>query len=503
MPISLLSPRNIGPGIGLTLGFIGLTGCAEPGPRRLDMARPAAIDASSPVPALRALDTDGDDRADYWQHFGADGRITSLAFDTNRDGEPNDSVDRTLPQPGDRHLIVLLDSIPFDLVEEAWRGGRFRMFHPPGRVISPFPVMTDLSFSELFRVSPSPGVEASHFDGRRLRDGYEVYAHGGNAGWNAQVDYALLPIVHAVAYLDPRKWYDHELGKIQRMFLGGGGDFRGYVVTTSGLGAWYGQAGHVPALEKLDGVCEYVMHACRGRVQITLLSDHGHVLKKSRRIPLSDLLASKGWRVESRLTGERDVVVPEFGVVSCAAIHTRRPAELARDCIGIEGVDVAMYRESGRGEITVLGREGETVLRMDARGRFAAELVRGDPLHLAEAAESLRAAGKLDTEGYVIDADWMQATSGGEYPDPIYRIWRAFNGLVENVPDVYLSLADGYHCGSELMTRLVDISATHGSLNAVSSTGFVMSTVGSMPPSVRMRDLAGVLKSLDVPIQRP
>lgn len=486
------------------LVLIGLAGCAEPGPRLLDTPRSTATDTATIQPeSIRAVDSNKDGREDYWQRFDADGRIGSLAFDTNGDGSPDESVDRTAPQAGDRHLIILLDSIPFDLVEQAWRAGRFRLFHPPGKVISPFPVMTDLSFSELFGVSPSPGVEASHYDGRRLRDGYDVYAHGGNAGWNARVDYALLPIVHAVAYLDPRKWYDHELGKIQRMFLGGRGDFRGYVVTTSGLGAWYGHEGHAPALEKLDAACEYIMHACRGRVQITLLSDHGHVLKKSRRIPLSDLLAAKGWRVGSRLSGERDVIVPEFGVVSCAAIHTRRPVEVARDCIAIEGVELALYREPGHGEITVLGRDSETVLRMDSRGRFTVELVRGDPLHLAGVIESLRASGKLGADGYATDEDWTQATRGGAYPDPLYRIWRAFNGLVENVPDVYLSLADGYHCGSELMTRLVDISATHGALNVVSSTGFVMSTIGPLPPSTRMRDLAGVLESLGVPIRRP
>lgn len=509
MPIVLHPVRKRFPRLALTFAFIWWAGCAEPGPRMLDTPRLGTSVSATTQPApSQTVDSNGDGRADYWQHFGADGRIASLAFDTDGDGLPDETIDRTAPQAGDRHLIIMLDSIPFGLVEEAWRTGRFRLLHPPGRVISPFPVMTDLSFSELFSVSPSPGVEASHFDGHRLRDGYEVYAHGGNAGWNAQVDYALLPIVHAVAYLNPRKWYDHELGKIQRMFLGGQGDFRGYVVTTSGLGAWYGHEGHAPALEKLDAACEYIMHACRGRVQITLLSDHGHVLQKSRRIPLSQLLQAKGWRVGSRLASERDVVVPEFGVVSCAAIHTRRPAEVARDCIGIEGVELVMFRGLGRGEITVMGREGESILRVDSRGRFAAELVRGDPLQLAGVIESLRATGRMDTAGYATDSDWSQAMGAGQagagtYPDPIYRIWRAFNGLVENVPDVYLSLADGYHCGSELMTRLVDISATHGSLNAISSTGFVMSTVGPMPPSVRMRDLANVLKSLDVPIQRP
>ncbi|GJQ27915.1 MAG: hypothetical protein HBSAPP02_29470 [Phycisphaerae bacterium] len=501
MPIAPILFRTLLPRLGPVLVIVGLAGCAEPGPRLLD------VTDSATAPAPRALDTNRDGCADYWQQFDTTGRIVSLAFDTNADGSPDECVDRSAPNAGDRHLVILLDSIPFGLVEEAWKAGRFRLFHPPGRVISPFPVMTDLSFSELFGVSPSPGVEASYYDGRRLRDGYEVYAHGGNAGWNAQVDYALRPIVHAVAYLNPRKWYDHELGKIQRMFLGGRGDFRGYVVTTSGLGAWYGRAGHAPALEKLDAACEYILHACRGRVQITLLSDHGHVLQKSRRIPLSNLLAEKGWHVGSRLSDERDVVVPEFGVVSCAAIHTRRPADVARDCIGIDGVELAMYRESGRGEITVLGRNGETVLRMDSRGRFGVKLVRGDPLHLAGAVESLRAASRMDAAGYATDADWSQVMGEGQagagtYPDPIYRIWRAFNGLVENVPDVYLSLADGYHCGSELMTRLVDISATHGALNAVSSTGFVMTTAGPLPPSVRMRDLAGVLKSLGVPVRK-
>ena len=64
-----------------------------------------------------------------------------------------------LPACEQRHLILLLDSVPYPMMKAYWDAGKFRLFEPPTRTIAPFPVMTDPSFAEFFNYSPLPAVE--------------------------------------------------------------------------------------------------------------------------------------------------------------------------------------------------------------------------------------------------------------------------------------------------------------------------------------------------------
>ncbi|MCH7871333.1 MAG: hypothetical protein IID33_06495, partial [Planctomycetes bacterium] len=117
----------------------------------------------------RRYDTDHDGRVDFAEQLSSEGIIQVLRYDTNADGEFDLDValDR-IPADERIDLIILLDSVPFEVVRSAYAGGRLRMFHRPTRVISPFPVMTDLSFSEFFDVTPCPGIESQYCDGQRL-----------------------------------------------------------------------------------------------------------------------------------------------------------------------------------------------------------------------------------------------------------------------------------------------------------------------------------------------
>jgi hypothetical protein len=491
--------------------LIVVGGCAGPAPKSLGL--PTEESRAGDI-VQRRFDTNADGKIDYWQELATSGRIEVLQFDTNADGLPDLNVDRSRLLPtsapssdsGDiRNLIVLLDSVPFGMVQEAWRQGHFRLFYPPRRTISPFPVMTDLSFSELFGCSPSPGVEASYYDGHKLLDGYGVYASGGNIRWSKFVDYELNPLTHVVAYLQPFTWYLHELGKIQRHFLKGHDSlFIGYSVGTSAVGAHFGRDGHQKALIRVDQFCEYIMHQTRGRTQITLLSDHGHNMVHSRRIPLSDLLEEAGYHPVKHgpLRAPNDIAVPEFGVINCAAIHTLRPAAVAHDVVGFEGVELTAYMDVDGSTIVVLSRDGRAQIRRSPDGRFGYVCQFGDPLRMSQTWEELRKQGKLDPEGFAVEADVFAATNSAAYPDPCHRLWRAFHGLVEHTPDVYVSVQDGYHCGSALMTKMVEISSAHGGLGYASSSGFVMTTAGELPEVMRMEDLGAELRKIGVPIRK-
>ena len=491
----LLSYRtNVLASYAVCLVLLSVFGCSGPGPRLFPVT-PINQDHLQ-----RGYDTNNDANADYVEQLSDSGRVELLRFDLDHDGKFELEVDRTdaLAQQGVRHLVIILDSIPFAMVHELYQHGRFRLFQPPSRVISPFPVMTDLSLGEFFGTTPIPAVESQFYDGKKLNSGYGTYSRQENMPWLAGVDYAMRSSAHGVAYLDHYNWYGHELRRIEETFHAQENDLTvGYVVGNSALGAQDGRNGPQVGLVQLDRFCQSLVYQTRGRVQITLMSDHGHNFVRSRLIPLAQNLERMGYRNSKQLREPRDIAVPEFGVVTMASIHTQQPQSVARDVVGIEGVDLAAYRADG--QVVVISRTSEA--RIARSGDSYQYLpVFGDPLQLAPIWQQLQQAGKVSSQGFVDDADLYEATSDHTYPDVVHRLWRAFNGLVTHTPDVLVSIEDGDHCGSHFMDKMIQLSGVHGNLNQPSSYGFVMSTSNSLPPIVRMEDLRGLLVERGVPI---
>ena len=307
-------------------------------------------------------------------------------------------------------------------------------------------------------------------------------------------------------------WYEHDLRRIQEVFderdAAGEKLTTAYVVGTSALGARQGPDGHVKGLVLIDQFCQEMIRRTHGRVRITLMSDHGHNLATSKRIRLRYLLSHMGYRVVDRLEKNGDVVVPEFGMVTCAVFHTRQPARAAADAVAFEGVDLAAYRETASQgenaceEVVVLSRAGRARIDRSAAGfRYRCDF--GDPLELLPILEELQTQGRVDAAGFVDDRTLFEATCDHVYPDAVYRLWRAFHGLIVNTPDVYLSIKDGYEVGSPLMGRLVRIKSAHGNLRQLSSYGFAASMVDGLPDTARMIDLRPAMQAAGIPLTDP
>ena len=471
-------------------------GCAGPGPKLFPIV---PRETKSAAGTDRLFDTNGDKKIDYCEHVDETGRVTLLRFDTNCDGEFDLDVPRVKVQSDDRNLIILVDSEPFEVVRSLYEQGRFRLFYPPSRTISPFPVMTDLSFAEFFGVSPCPGAESEFYDGCKLEGGYTNYIHQANEPWLAHVDYEMINFAHAAAYYASHAWLDHEFHYIQKYFMQSTKRlYIGYCVGSSCVGAQYGRNGHQAAMIRLDRMCEQIMHDMKGRVQITLMSDHGHNMVPSKRVPIGETLEHAGYHVGKKLENKGDVVVPEFGTVTCAVIYTHEPEDVARDVVGIEGVVQSMYLDSND-EVVVLSRGGRA--RIAHKGdsyRYTTEM--DDPLHMVPFWSKLVSEGKADSTGFVRDDVLFEATKDHEYPDSIHRIWRAFHGLIGHQPEVMVAVADGYHCGSKLMSKIYAMQAAHGNLGMLSSSGMVITTAGLLPPIIRMQDLAEELRKVGVPV---
>lgn len=455
----------------------------------------------------RVYDFTGDGTGDYRETLSAEGRVVEIAFEPDAGGGWKQVVDRSNPSaaPADgkprRQLLVILDSIPFEMVEESYAQGRFRLFYPPARILSPFPVMTDICLNDFFG-TPSTGVETEYYDGRQLHDGWSAYAKQANSTWLREVDSFLPYTSHADAYMDPQSWFDKEMARIYRDFLNRpSGDMTAYVVATSALGIRFSRDGHASGLVRLDRLCRMLMHATRGQIDITLMSDHGHNLITSRRINLDQDLARMGYRINNTLAGPADVIVPAFGLVNCTALYTKSPERVASDLVSLEGIELTCY-PTPSGDVVVLSQSGRAVVSYrDGASRYT-QLI-GDPLKLEPIMNELAAGGHVNGDGFVNDEVLFEALVDHEYPDVLHRLHRAFNGLIQHPPNVMASLADGYCWGSPFMASFLNVAATHGNLNRRASTGFVMSTVTSLPNAVRMENLRSELseRGIHVPLK--
>lgn len=477
-----LGPLHLSGALAL-VALIVLAGCAGSPPR----AFPVAPIADREVVGIRerSYDLDSDGSSDYTEVLGSDGRVARFRWERSGASLENGAAGSAAPR-----LTIILDSVPYGMVRDAWEAGRFRAFFPPSRTIAPFPVMTDPALAEFFGVSPCAGVESVYFDGARLETGLGNYVVGENAPWVAKTDFHLSPSVHGFAYILPGDWFRAELREIEDRFARSKSAFTAYCVGTSALGSARGRDGHAEALTWLDRVCQQIIHDAHGRVRITLLSDHGHNLVPSRRIDLATELGRMGYRLGTTLQSPDDVVLPEFGLVSCVALHTHSPRRLAGDCVSLDGVELAAFpeiAEDGTHRIVVLSRDGEATIEKRTQG-FAYTMERGDPLELAAIIRDLQSAGSFNSDGSVPDRAFFEATSEAEYPDALDRLWRAFNGLFVHTPDVLLSLEDGVFAGSTELTALLKMQAVHGNLNRRGSSGFIMSMEKQLPPVLRIRE---------------
>jgi hypothetical protein len=444
-----------------------------------------------------AFDMDGDGQDDYWQRLDDRGQKTELLFDTDGDGRPDERVrPADLPASECLHAVIVLDGVPFDVVSSLYEAGWLRLFPPPSRVVSVFPVMTDLALTRVFTEDTCLGYEAQYWDRARNRpsDGNWVYLRGANAPWRARLDYSCSLWLDAKSYLDPESLWRDELAGIHRTLRGRQrGLVRVYSVATAGLATRRGRDAIVDCLRTVDRLCERLTWERQGRVRFTIFADHGHDLIPAQELDLRPHLESGGYRASQRLENQRSVYIARFGLVSCAVLNAPDPQGVADALVTHPAVDLVIYPQpSARGERVIVVRRGQETaeIRRGVRGGYVYRSGQGDPLELDAIRIGLSEAGKVAADGTVSDRDWFEATAAHKYPDPLHRIWLAFHGLVQNPADVIVSLKEGYFTGSGFFSAMVTVASTHGGLTRRGSTTFALSNHVELPPTLRLEELA-------------
>ena len=487
----------------LLLGAVAMLAGCRAVPRFPE--RPLSVRVLDSGGRVISFDTDKDRKADYWQRKDHTGRKVELRFDHQAD-EPNEVVllDE-LPPQSVPHFIIALDGVPYRLVEELYLQGHFRLFYPPGRVVTCFPGMTDVAFQRIFGGDIPIAYQSRHFDRteNRLISGNDLYLSGGAADWANKLDYRCSFKLDALAYFKPQFVFEHELREITDVFRSARqGTKIVYSVATAGLGTQGGREAILKYLRTIDQLCEQIVHERRGRVKFTLLADHGHSMSGRGRVSFKQLLEENGYNLNNRLENPNDVVTVEYGLVTYAAFHTNVPAKVAAVLLTDPVVTLACYpvtkkTTAGRDiDIVVQSIDGKAVIRR-ASGRYSYDIEYGDPLELLDIISRLRQAGQVNRDGFIDDRALFEATVHHVYPDPLRRVWMSFNGLVQQPADLLVCLKDEWVHGSMLFHTLINKAASsHGSLNQLNSMTFAMTMLGELPEAMRLHEVMPAVENL-------
>jgi len=487
------------PGIIAWAAVVASGGCFAPAKRLAFPPAPAALAGDR-----RLYDVDGDGRIDFALDCGPSGRIERLLYDDDEDGTFDRSFRLDAYEP-DRlpHLIILLDSIPFETVASFYERGGLGAFDPPQKVIPPFPTMSGVIFSELLRAPPMPAANNRAYDPRTnaVENGIVRRAVGRGNAWESRLHYRTNYWENGWSFLQPRSWYAAELPRIKaaldespdRITLA-------YVASTAGMLSRHGRDGLEEILVQLETLCLELLYERRGALAITVISDHGHNLRPAQRISLDDSLIAAGFRIASRIRDGRDVVYDMDGLVNYLGMHTRDAAGVADALAGRPELELVMYQQGD--EVVIRDAEGlATVAARHGRSRYRP--VTADVLDYAPLLERFESAGLVDADGFVADDDWFEATVDHRWPDVPRRVWWAFHGLTVNVPQAMVTFRDGYCTGLDSMDLFIDMASTHGGLDQDDSATFVMTTTGRARRPMRTEDVLRIVEPRYDPNARP
>ena len=404
-----------------------------------------------------------------------------------------------------RYLIICADGVGYDLIEEMYRRGELRHFYPPAPLITAFPTLSNTSLVEILAplgAPPARGYEDYYFDPEDNK------LHGGffhrfsrrqfvDTTYRALFHYYPHPIGMTFEYALPvfGPWLGGliNLARIKRNFRDSDEPvFLAYLDSTDPAAHVSGKWLLRDLVRRIDRLAGHLVHTSAHPVEVIVFSDHGNQFHRMRKAKLTAALARAGFRVEKELEEARSVVLPKYGLIGSAVLYTHpgqeRPAALA--LTEATGVDFVVYRCGNA--LHILSAAGEArLLRHKAWFRY--ETRTADPLQLDAIQAHLRDEGRMDASGFVHQDDWVAATAGHIYPDPLRRLWNAFEGLIVQPASLIVSLQDGYYTGNTLLDIFAVLRTTHGNLRRAQSLGFAMSTAGRLPNHLRGSDFWGAI----------
>lgn len=440
--------------------------------------------------------THGDGRADFALSLDAKGNVDAVCYADHRDGKLDrvyrlaDYADRDVP-----HVIIFLDSIPYQSLVDFYNAGHLRFFHEPQKVIPPFPSLTEICYSDVMHAPPLPGMIDQSYDPRRnaRRTQFWQRVSGYSEPWERRLDYHSKFWEQGFAYLNPRPWFATELERCHAAIdRSPSGVTIVYTTSASGMVCRFGREGADEVLAGAEQLCLQLLYEHHGAIKLALMADHGHNLMHSTNVHVWDWLTQDGLNVTGSLKRDDDVLLEISGLVTYAGIQTTQPQRVAGILLKHPEIELVTYMEGDR----VIVRDSTATAAIECKnGRVRYVPMEGDVLHYRPLVAQLIGAGKADADGFADDKVWLSATANDPWPDLPRRIWDAFHRTAVVPPRVMFTLKDGYCCGLKRFEDMVDMASTHGGLNQVNSATFVMTMCGNRPTGpMRSRDVLNWLE---------
>lgn len=476
----------------LLSGCRTISGWMAPDDRLSFPAAPLKVDQRG-----RWYDVDGNGVVDFAIQYDERGLLDVLNYDDNEDGR----IDRSYrisdyDQARVPHLIVLMDSIPYRVVAQRYAAGDFRWFHPPAKVIAPFPSLSVVIFAELLHCPPMPGATERFYD-RRIRKITNFWiqcAAGYRYPWHKRLSYQLPNYLDVgMSYFNPLPWLLAEMYRSKEALDHSDHQVTvTYVSSSAGMVSLYGRKGIDESLDYLKQLCVQLLYERRGAIRISIVSDHGHNFTPSEQFPVKQILTQAGFHVGKVIKDlQNDVVIEIGGLVNYFGVHTANPVGVADVLIRRPEIQLAFYMQGDR--VIIRGATGMAAVEKK-NGRFRYVFLQGDPLEYGPVIAAMENEGKLDVEGFGNDRDWLEATSDHEWPDVPHRVWDAFHGMVIGPADAIFTLKDGHCAGMGLFDAMIDMASTHGGINQINSDAMVLTMSRPIDRTIRIEEVMGLIE---------
>ena len=351
---------------------------------------------------------------DFGINFGKDGRVDSLLYDDNGDGVPDRIYHlKDYHAAGLPHLVLLLDSIPYRTLAERYAAGEFRWFDPPVKVISTFPSLTKIAYTQVLHSPPTLGMIDEYYDPAtgKINSGFSKRWFGYREPWEHYLDYSADFSDASEAYLDPRPWYGAELERAHKAFNKSNLQVTiVYLASASCMVCRYGKQGADEVLDGAAQLCLQLLYERHGAVEISMMADHGHNYMESKNIDITAPLQHAGFHVAKHLANNNDVVLELSGLVTYAALDTNQPAKVADTLLKIPGIQQTFYMSGD----SVIIRDHTGSAKIDCSRQslpLHPRYQRRSALHAPVLQPRLKKNRKIGRGGYAtFDKDWFAAT---------------------------------------------------------------------------------------------
>lgn len=411
----------------------------------------------------------------------------------------------------ERTLFIALDGVSYEMMKELKAEGHYAEFNEPSALITTFPSATTAGFTGIYQplgIDKAMGYESRFFDhaqnkmvGGTLSDVYKYpidYKYYFDAFRFTVFDKGMMYAFPGMSgkndLLEARDLLYTSKKNVLMTYLGGTDGFQHLIGKARTKKFLIFMSRFLQGMQK-----EYLVKKGK-KLNIVLFSDHGFHFDKMKSIPprhIEKALEQVGLNKSKTLDDEKDVVLVEFGVISngVMVLDPQHAEKASRAVVTIKGVDISFWPQ-GKKRIHMvdsLGQEAFFEYRGNSKYRY--QSVKGDPLQLHRL---LQVAG-VEPGAWLSDKKWFDLTARHLYPDPGYRLYEAFHGLVKHPANVLFTLKPRYQYGSwpaRLGTYVrFGHKGTHGALFWEPSAAMVMvnNPLVRLPKTIRYNQLFPLL----------